>query len=84
MEKENLKQRDFKTLKRIQIAQKSSNILKDFFEKGFKSFEALSAIVKNYYPEISETKLWDFWHFRIIDEEIADMIIDVFEKLKTE
>ena len=84
MDIENLKQRDIKTLKRIKIAQKSSNILHDFFEKGFKSFDALEAIVLNYYPEISKTRLWDFWHFRIIDEEIVDSVIDVFEKLKSE
>lgn len=79
-----LKQRDFKTLRRIETAQKSSNVLRGFFDKGFKSFDALKAIVLNYYPEISETRLWDFWHFRIVDESISDSLIDVFEKLKSE
>ena len=79
-----LKQRDFKTLRRIETAQKSSKVLKDFFEKGFKSFDALKAIVLNYCPEIPETRLWDFWHFRIVDEEITDALADVFEKLKAE
>jgi hypothetical protein len=79
-----LKQRDFKTLKRIETAQKSSKVLKDFFNKGFKSFDALRAIVLNYYPEIPEGRLWDFWHFRIVDEEITDSLMDVFEKLKAE
>jgi len=84
MEIEKLKQRDFKTLARIENAQKSSNILRSFFDKGFKSFDALRAIVLNYYPEISETRLWDFWHFRIFDEEISSALFDVFEKLKSE
>lgn len=79
-----LKQRDFKTLRRIETAQKSSNVLREFFDKGFKSFDALKAIVLNYYPDISETRLWDFWHFRIVDESISDSLIDVFEKLKSE
>lgn len=79
-----LKQRDFKTLRRIETAQKSSNVLRGFFDKGFKSFDALKAIVLNYYPEISESRLWDFWHFRIVDESISDSLIDVFEKLKSE
>jgi hypothetical protein len=78
------KQRDFKTLKRIESAQKSANILKLYFDKGFKSFEALKAIVLNYYPEISENRLWDFWHFRVVDEDIALCLEDVFEKLKSE
>lgn len=79
-----LKQRDFKTLRRIETAQKSSKILKDFFDKGFKSFDALKAIVLNYYPELPEGRLWDFWHFRIVDEEITTALEDVFEKLKAE
>ena len=79
-----LKQRDFKTLRRIETAQKSSTVLRGFFDKGFKSFDALKAIVLNYYPEISESRLWDFWHFRIVDESISDSLIDVFEKLKSE
>jgi hypothetical protein len=79
-----LKQRDFKTLRRIETAQKSSKILKDFFDKGFKSFDALKAIVLNYYPELPEGRLWDFWHFRIVDEEITASLEDVFEKLKAE
>ena len=40
-----LKQRDFKTMKRILATQKSSNVLGLFFEKGFKSFDALKSIV---------------------------------------
>lgn len=79
-----VKQRDFKTLKRIENAQKSANILRLYFDKGFKSFDALKAITLNYYPEIPETRLWDFWHFRIVDEEIALALEDVFEKLKAE
>lgn len=79
-----LKQRDLKTIKRITATQKSSNILRSFFDKGFKSFDALKAIVLNYYPEISESRLWDFWHFRIVDEDIAESLEDVFEKLKSE
>jgi hypothetical protein len=83
-DKNMLKQRDFKTLRRIETAQKSSNVLRGFFDKGFKSFDALKAIVLNYYPEMSESRLWDFWHFRIVDESISDSLIDVFEKLKSE
>ncbi|WP_281225400.1 hypothetical protein [Flavobacterium aquiphilum] len=79
-----LKQRDFKTLKRFNTAYAQSILLKSFFEKGFKSYDALKAIVLNYYPEISENRLWDFWHFRILDEEISEKLTDVFEKLKSE
>ena len=80
----NLKQRDIKTLKRIEAAQKSSKLLRCFFDKGFKSFDALKAIVLNYYPDINETRLWDFWHFRVVDEDIAGALEMVYEKLKSE
>jgi hypothetical protein len=79
-----VKQRDFKTERRILATQKSSNIIRLFFDKGFKSFDALKSITQNYYPEISEKRLWDFWHFRIVDEDIAMSLEDVFEKLKSE
>ena len=79
-----LKQRDLKTIKRIDTALKSSKVLKAFFEKGFKSFDALNAIVSNYHPDIPQGRLWDFWHFRIVDEDICEKLSDVFEKLKSE
>lgn len=81
---ENLKQRDFKTLKRFEAAKVQATVLKSFFEKGFKSYDAFYAIVKNYYPEISDKRLWDFWHFRILDDEISSKLVIVFEKLKAE
>jgi hypothetical protein len=77
-------QRDFKTLKRIETAKKASEILRSFFDKGFKTFDALLSIVRNYYPEISEKRLWNLWHFRQIDEPMVDVLDVVFEKLKTE
>jgi hypothetical protein len=79
-----IKQRDSKTEKRIQAANRNATILQLFFDKGFKSFDALKAIVLNYYPEMSEKRLWDFWHFRIFDQDISDCLEDVFEKLKSE
>lgn len=78
------KQREFKTLKRFDIALKSSEILKTFFNKGFKSYDAFSAIVLHYYPDIPEKRLWDFWHFRVIDEDICKSLVVVFDKLNNE
>jgi hypothetical protein len=79
-----LKQREVKTLKRIKSAQRSAVVLGNFFEKGFKNYPAFSAIVLNYHPEITDSRLWDFWHFRVVDEEICGKIEDVFEKLNHE
>ncbi|MFH6966449.1 hypothetical protein [Flavobacterium sp. FlaQc-28] len=76
--------RDIKTLKRIETAHKSAEVLKLFFNKGFKTFDALKSIVCHYYPEISEARLWNFWHFRQVDESIYNVLEDVFEKLKSE
>jgi len=74
--------REFKTLKRFDVALKSSQILKTFFDNGFKSYDALKAIVQFYYPKVDEAKLWDFWHFRSLDGEIVETLENVFEKLK--
>ena len=81
---EKLKARDRQTLNRIESAEKAASVLRIFFEKGFKNFDALKAIVMNYYPELSEKRLWDFWHFRIVDEDVCEILNDVFEKLKAE
>lgn len=79
-----MKQRDFKTLKRFDTAFESSKILRSFFEKGFKSFDAFKAIVLFYYPEMSEKRLYDFWHFKALDKKMCEKITIVFEKLKSE
>ncbi|MNG09273.1 hypothetical protein D3C84_926870 [compost metagenome] len=76
--------RDFKTLKRIETVQSSSNVLRNFFDKGFRTFDALKSIVLHYYPEMPELKLYDFWHFRRVDSEMCEALEDVFEKLKSE
>ncbi|WP_202703116.1 hypothetical protein [Flavobacterium sp. UGB4466] len=76
--------RDRKTLNRIKTVQSSSNILRDFFDKGFKTFDALKSIVMHYYPEMPELKLYDFWHFRRVDSEMCEALENVFEKLKSE
>jgi hypothetical protein len=80
-ENNKIKQRDLKTLIRFQTANNSSNIMISFFNKGFRSYESFRAIILNYYPEIEDKRLWDFWHFRIIDNEICKKAIDVFNKL---
>ncbi|MFT5760903.1 MAG: hypothetical protein ACI8WA_000004 [Polaribacter sp.] len=80
----NMKQRDFKTLRRFNIASDSCNVLKNFFQKGFKNFHALFAIVQNFHPEITEKMLWDFWHFRKFDEKMLNVLEGVYEKLKAE
>jgi len=79
-----VKVREFKTLKRFDVALKSSKVLKTFFDKGFKNYDAFSAIVLHYNPELSEKRLWDFWHFRVIDEDICEKLTAVFEKLNNE
>lgn len=73
-----------KTLKRIQTVQSSSNILREFFDKGFKTFDALKSIVCHYNPDMPEAKLYDFWHFRRVDESMCEVLEDVFKKLKSE
>lgn len=84
MEIENLKQREVKSLNRFKSVQRSIIILRNFFDKGFTSYEALKAIVKNYYPELDENKLYDLWHIRTFDEELVGVLENVFEKLKAE
>lgn len=41
-----------------------------FKECGFDNWEALKAIVLHYYPEVTESKLKDFWDCKAIDREV--------------
>ena len=75
---------EYKTLKRFENAQKATKALQDFFARGFKSFDALKAIVLYYFPEITEVRLWDFWNQRISDDDIIDALDKVYENLKSE
>jgi hypothetical protein len=79
-----IKDRDKKTLLRFETVRKASDILRNFFDKGFKSFDAFKAIVQNYHPEVTEKILFDFWHIRTFDLEMVEILEDVFEKLKIE
>ncbi|MFK7050629.1 MULTISPECIES: hypothetical protein [Flavobacterium] len=76
-----MKKRELSTLKRIELIQRSSKLLIGFFNKGFRSFDAFKAVIQNYYPEIPESKVFDFWHFRNINKEICDKIEQVLELL---
>jgi hypothetical protein len=79
-----LSPRDIKTLRRIETVGNSSNVLMYFFQNGFRSFDALKAIVLHFYPEVDEKRLWNFWHFRQVDENVCDVLESVVEKLKAE
>ncbi|OWP76070.1 hypothetical protein JJC03_13165 [Flavobacterium oreochromis] len=76
-----MKKRELSTLKRIELVQRSSSLLMCFFNKGFRSFDAFKAVIQNYYPEIPESKVFDFWHFRNVSEEVCDKIELVLELL---
>lgn len=41
-----------------------------FKECGFDNWEALKAIVLHYYPEVTESKLKDFWDYTAINREV--------------
>jgi hypothetical protein len=82
--KQKLKPREVQNKNRFETVHKSSGVLLLFMQRGFMNFDAVKAIVLNYYPTISEARLWQFWHFRIFDNDIADALLDVSEKLKCE
>lgn len=79
-----LKAREVKTRVRFTAAANQSKVLLGFFDKGFRNFESVRAIVLNFYPGVSEKKLWDFWHFRSFDQEVLKMLEDVFERISSD
>lgn len=80
----NMRQLDINTLERINVAGRISELLRKFFDKGFRGFDAFKSIVVNYYPDVDEKRLQDFWHFRNINSDLCNIVEDVLEKLKQE
>jgi len=76
--------RESETINRFETFYKCSEILREFFGMGFKSFDALKGLMVFYYPEIDLVKLKRFWNCQLMDKEIVDKVIIVFEKLKNE
>jgi hypothetical protein len=76
--------REKETITRFETFHECSSILRQFFFMGFKSFDALKGIMQFYYPEIDLVKLKRFWNCVLMDKEIVEKIIFVFEKLKSE
>lgn len=76
--------REIETINRFDTFQKCSTILREFFTMGFKSYNALKAIMQFHYPDIDLVKLKRFWNCQLMDKEIVNQVITVFEKLKNE
>jgi len=76
--------RENETINRFDTFYKCSEILREFFKMGFKSFDALKAIMMFHYPDIDLVKLKRFWNCQLMDKEIVLKVVTVFEKLKNE
>lgn len=80
----NLTIREKETLFRFETYDKCSEILRVFFQMGFRSFSAFKSIMQFYSPEIDLVKLKRFWNCISMDREIVEKVEAVFEKLKQE
>lgn len=76
--------REKETINRFETFHKCSTILREFFNMGFKSFNALKAIMQFHYPDIDLVKLKRFWNCQLMDKDIVNKVVFVFEKLKSE
>jgi hypothetical protein len=79
-----MSKREHETIFRFKNYHRCSLILSGFFAMGFTSFEALKGIMVFYYPEIDLVKLKRFWNCVLMDSDIAEKVIIVFDKLKAE
>lgn len=79
-----LKKREKRAKRRIENAQRATEIASEFFDKGFTSLIALAAIVQHYYPEMKVADINNFWHFRNVNDEMIYKMENVLEQLKSE
>lgn len=80
----NITKREKASKARFENFSKTSKILKDFFEMGFRSYDAFKSIMLHQYPDVDLIKLKRFWNCIGIDEDIATKVDCVFNKLKNE
>jgi len=76
--------REIETKNRFKTYHECSALLAGFFDKGFKSYPALKAIVLHYHPEVDVNKIKLIWNLNSIDFDTKLKLEDVFEKLKSE
>lgn len=76
--------RETETIKRFNSYHECSEMMRQFFYLGFKSFPALKAIVQCYYPNVDVMKLKWVWNMQVLSPEIKEMLEDIYEKLKQE
>jgi len=76
--------RETETINRFDTFYKCSEILREFFGMGFKSFDALKAIMMFHHPDIDLIKLKRFWNCQLMDKDIVLKVVTVFEKMKNE
>lgn len=75
--------RECETINRFRVYSECSEILIEFFEMGFRSFDALKAIVLHQYPEIDLVKLKRLWNCQLMDKDVFEKVKSVFNKLKS-
>lgn len=76
--------REIETKNRFKTYHECTELLAGFFEKGFKSYPALKAIVQHYHPDVDVKKIKLIWNLYSIDAATKLKLEDVFEKLKSE
>jgi hypothetical protein len=69
---------------RLKMYRRAVQIVGAFFDMGFRNFSAVKSIVTFYYPNINESALNLYWNFRMMPDDVADVLDDVLQKLKSE
>jgi hypothetical protein len=76
--------REKETQKRFQDYFECAVLLKNFYDKGFKSYQALKAIVGHYDSTVDDFKLKQIWNLKSVDGATKIKLDAIFEKLKCE
>ncbi len=79
-----LTKRENLTMARIRNTQRSTDVLKNLINMGFKNFPAIVAISQHYFPEMTRPQLLAFWHFRNVSEDTVKKMETVLDNLKSE
>lgn len=76
--------REQQAFERFRFMRRATEVLLQYFDKGFKNSEAISTILKMNGYNVSERQILDYWNFRHRDEEITNALEICLERLKRE
>lgn len=79
-----LRKRENATMQRAKYMQAAGKIIQDFLKSNWKSLQAVTAIVQQSYPDVTNEEVANFWSFKTMNWDLLGKMEIILDKLKQE